>query len=279
VVVIGGGSAGLQAALTLGRMRFDVAVVDAGSPSNAPAHAIGGLLGAHDVAPLDLLATGREQLAELPSVRLIAGEATRVDPGSVTLADGTGLRARAIVLATGADYTLPDVPGLAGRWGTSVIHCPFCHGWEARDSRIGLLVANEEHATHLVPLLSRLSEDLETFDAIAEVRDGLQIVRPDGTEAERDVLFVAAPGKPRDAAFAHLPLERTGPGLLVTGDFGHTSVEGIYAAGDLIATAPSVAQAIATGQRAAVGVTRDLAAPGPAPPARAPPPRPASGGC
>src|SRR5262249_49463489 len=78
VVVIGGGSAGLQAALTLGRMRFGVTVIDAGRPSNAPAHAIGGLLGAHDLAPLELLATGREQLAELPSVELIEGEATHV---------------------------------------------------------------------------------------------------------------------------------------------------------------------------------------------------------
>jgi thioredoxin reductase len=261
VVVIGGGSAGLQAALTLGRMRFDVAVVDAGNPSNAPAHAIGGLLGAHDVAPLDLLATGREQLAELPSVHAIAGEATHVEPGAVTLADGTELSTRAVVLATGADYAIPDVPGLAERWGTSVIHCPFCHGWESRDSRIGLLVASEDHATHMVPLLSRLSADVVMFDAIAELRGDLVVVLPDGTEVERDVLFVAAPPTPRDAAFAHLQLERTGPGLFVTDDFGRTSVESIYAAGDLVATAPSVAQAIATGQRAAVGVTRDLAAP------------------
>lgn len=261
VVVIGGGSAGLQAALTLGRMRFGVAVVDAGSPSNAPAHAIGGLLGAHDVAPLELLERGRAQLAELPTVEVIAGEATRVEPDAVTLADGTTLTARAVVLATGADYAVPDVPGLAERWGTSVIHCPFCHGWEARDARIGLLVAGEEHAGHLVPLLSRLSADIATFDEIAELRGDLLVVLPDGSEVERDVLFVAAPPTPRDAAFAHLGLERTGANLLVVDDFGHTTVPGISAAGDLVATAPSVAQAIATGQRAAVGVTRDLMAP------------------
>ena len=261
MVVVGGGSAGLQAALTLGRMRFGVVVVDAGRPSNAPAHAIGGLLGAHDLAPLDLLATGRAQLAELPSVDLIEDEATHLEPGRVTLAGGTQLTTRAIVLATGADYAVPDVPGLAERWGTSVIHCPFCHGWEARDSRIGLLVASEEHATHLVPLLSRLSADLQTFDAIAEIRGDLELVLPDGTTVERDVLFVAAPPALRDAAFAQLQLERTGPGLLAVDDFGHTSIPVISAAGDLVATAPSVAQAIATGQRAAVGVTRDLAAP------------------
>ncbi|HEV2786719.1 MAG TPA: FAD-dependent oxidoreductase, partial [Solirubrobacteraceae bacterium] len=78
VVVVGGGSAGLQAALTLGRMRLDVVVVDAGEPSNAPAHAIGGLLGGHELSPLELLETGRAQLAELPSVRLVDGEVTHV---------------------------------------------------------------------------------------------------------------------------------------------------------------------------------------------------------
>jgi thioredoxin reductase (NADPH) len=246
-------------------MRFAVVVVDAGEPSNAPAHAIGGLLGAHELAPAALLATGRAQLAELPSVRLVAGEAASVAPDRrVTLADGTGLSARAVVLATGADYAVPEVPGLAELWGTSVIHCPFCHGWESRDSRIGLLAASEEHAAHLVPLLSRLTADLEVFDAVTGLRaehGALRaVVLPDGSEVERDVLFVAAPPAPRDAAFAGLGLGRGKAGLLAADDFGRTSAAGVYAAGDLVSTAPSVAQALATGQRAAVGVTRDLTA-------------------
>ncbi len=74
------------------------------------------------------------------------------------------------------------------------------------------------------------------------------------------MLFVAAPPTPRDAAFARLALERTGPGLVVTDEFGRTSVAGVYAAGDLVTPAPAVVQALATGQRAAVGVTRDLSA-------------------
>jgi thioredoxin reductase (NADPH) len=265
VVVVGGGSAGLQAALTLGRMRFDVVVVDAGQPSNAPAHAIGGLLGAHEVGPLDLLATGRAQLAELPSVRLLDGEVTRVDGDrSATLADGTTVAGRAVVLASGAHYAIPDVPGMRDLWGTSVIHCPFCHGWEVRDTRVGLLAAGEEHARHLVPLLRRLTADLEVFDAVADVRaqDGslAAVVLPDGTEVARDVLFVAAPPALRDAAFTHLALERTDAGLLAIGPFGRTSSDGIFAAGDLVTPAPAVVQALATGQRAAVGVTRDLTA-------------------
>jgi thioredoxin reductase len=264
VVIIGGGSAGLQAALTLGRMRFDVVVVDAGGPSNAPAHAIGGLLGAHDLAPLDFLANGRAQLAELPSVTLVEGEATQVEADlTVTLGDGTEIGPGALVLATGADYALPDVPGLAGLWGTSVIHCPFCHGWEARDARIGVLVASEEHAAHVPPMLGRLSADLQIFEAIADVRahDGALIVTPaDGPEVERDVLFVAAPPKPRDAAFAHLPLERNEAGALVVDMFGRTAVDGVYAAGDLVPGPQAVVQALATAQRAAVGVTRDRSA-------------------
>ena len=86
------------------------------------------------------------------------------------------------------------------------------------------------------------------------------VVLPDGTEVARDVLFVAAPPRPRDAAFAHLSLERTGPELLVIDAFGRTAVDGVYAAGDLVSAAPAVVQALATGQRAAVGVTRDLSA-------------------
>jgi thioredoxin reductase len=266
VVVVGGGSAGSQAALTLGRLRFDVLLVDAGHPSNAPAHAIGGLLGAHDLAPLELLATGRAQLAELPSVETVAGEVARVEAdGVATLADGRSVTARAVLLATGMDYAFPDLPGVAGLWGTSVVHCPFCHGWESRDARIGLLAASEEHAGHLVPMLRRLSADVEVFDALAGVRgeggDLRAVVLPDGTEVARDVLFVAAPPTPRDAAFAHLALERTDAGQLATDAFGRTSLPRIYAAGDLVATAPAVVQALATGQRAAVGVTRDLATP------------------
>ncbi len=260
VVIVGGGSAGLQAALTLGRMRLAVTVLDTGRPSNAPAHAIGGLLGQHDRAPLDLLSLGRRQLAELPSVTLSDAEAARVDPGAVTTRDGT-IAARAVVLATGADYVRPDIPGLEQLWGDTVIHCPFCHGWEARDQRIGLLAADADHAGHLLPLLARLSADVEVItDATALTStDGRlrSVLTADGREVERDVLFVAAPPRLRDAAFAHLGLERNGP-LLKVGDFGMTSVPGVFAAGDLAVPAPSVAQAIASGQRAAVGVVREL---------------------
>jgi thioredoxin reductase (NADPH) len=264
VVVVGGGSAGLQAALTLGRMRFAVVVVDEGRPSNAPAHAIGGLLGAHETSPLALLATGRAQLAELPSVRLLDGAVASVAADrTVTLDGGTPIAARAVVLATGMDHAVPALAGLDGLWGNAVAHCPFCHGWEARDGRIALLSTGEEHESHLLPLLGRLSADVQVFRELAGVRaegDALRaVVLPDGSEVARDALFVAAPPTPRDAAYAHLGLATNELGQLVVDELGRTSAEGIYAGGDIVASAPSVAQAVASGQRAAIGVVRDLA--------------------
>jgi thioredoxin reductase len=125
-----------------------------------------------------------------------------------------------------------------------------------------VLADSEGRAEHLAPLLRRLSADVQVFDAVSALRaqDGAlgALVLPDGTEVARDVLFVAAPTTPRDAAFAHLGLERTASAQLAIDPFGRTSAEGIYAAGDLVATAPAVVQALATGQRAAVGITRDL---------------------
>jgi thioredoxin reductase len=110
-----------------------------------------------------------------------------------------------------------------------------------------------------------LSGDVEVFDALTALRaqDGVlrAVVLPDGREVERDVLFVAAPPAPRDAAVAALGLARTATGQLTVDDVGRTSAAGVYAAGDLVATAPAVVQALASGQRAAVGVTRDLTAP------------------
>jgi thioredoxin reductase (NADPH) len=116
----------------------------------------------------------------------------------------------------------------------------------------------------MLPLFARLSDDVETFDALAGVRadaGALRITLADGSDVERDVLFVAAPPVPRDAAFAHLSLERNEAGALVVDMFGRTAVEGVYAAGDLVPGPQAVVQALATGQRAAVGVTRDLTLP------------------
>lgn len=195
VVVIGGGVAGLSAALTLGRALRSVLVVDAGSPRNAPAAGAHNLLGNEGINPLDLVEKGRAE-ARSYGAQIITGAATDVSgsvesgfsvtltrddaaeasagsPGSADSQPSTAavaltagslephetVRARRIVLATGAVDTLPDIPGLAERWGHDVIHCPYCHGYEVRGGRIGVL-ASDSMWLHKAKLIRQWSDDV-----------------------------------------------------------------------------------------------------------------------
>src|SRR3954453_17594292 len=142
-VVVGGGPAGLSAALVLGRARKRVLVLDSGRPANAvAAGSIGGLLGQSGVAPFELRTAGREQLGEHPNVEFrdvaVVG-ARRLAAGfAVTLGDGSTIHTRALLLAHGLRYDPPALPGIDQLWGRSVFHCPFCDGWEVRERRLGL---------------------------------------------------------------------------------------------------------------------------------------------
>lgn len=144
VIVIGGGAAGLSAALTLGRARRDTLVLDEGRQSNLAAPTNGGLLGHDGVAPAAYYATAQAELAAYGTVERRAtsvSHATREEDGTFTLttSDGACERARRLVVATGTDYRYPDVPGIAPRWGGAAFHCPFCHGWEVRGEPLGVL--------------------------------------------------------------------------------------------------------------------------------------------
>ncbi|MBO4273856.1 FAD-dependent oxidoreductase [Microbispora triticiradicis] len=163
VIVIGGGAAGLSGALALARARRPVLVVDDGRPRNAPASHVHNYLGREGTPPGELLAAGRAEVAayggEITDGRV--ARAAREDDGRflVTLDDGRALRARRLLLATGLADELPDVPGLAGRWGRDVLHCPYCHGWEVRDRRIGVL-ATGPHAVHQACLWRQWTDDV-----------------------------------------------------------------------------------------------------------------------
>src|SRR4051794_14190765 len=141
-VVVGGGPAGLSAALVLGRARRNVLVLDSGRPANAPAHAVGGLLAQSDVSPLELRRAGREQLAAHANVDVREDAVVDVDAlgegFAVRLGDGGAVRARTLVLAHGLRYDPPPLPGVDKLWGRSVFHCPFCDGWEVRDRPIAV---------------------------------------------------------------------------------------------------------------------------------------------
>ena len=293
-IVVGGGAAGLSAALVLGRARLRTLVVDAGQQSNLPATGIGGLLGHDGRAPADLYAAGRAELERYPSVEVrtatvVDGEP--IDGGfRLVLTDGSAPVARRLLLATGMDYRRPDVPGVAERWGRSVFHCPFCHGWEVRGEPLGVLDRGPT-AVHRVILLRTWSDDVTLYadgpaglaaDEVDHLRTagvaieerpvvGLQGPAPDlaavvldgGTERTCHGLLVAVTLHQRDGLAARLGLHGEEVGLaadaLAVDPLHHASVPGVFVAGDATGAMPSVVNAMAAGSNAAAMVVRDLA--------------------
>ncbi|MGW1990456.1 NAD(P)/FAD-dependent oxidoreductase [Embleya sp. NPDC001921] len=172
-VVIGGGAAGLNGALMLARSRRSVVVIDSGSPRNAPAEGVHGLLGLDGTPPAELLHRGREEVRRYGGL-VVTGRVISAAPATapasaegdprftVTLADGRTLRGRRLLVATGLRDELPDIPGLAAHWGHGVVHCPYCHGWEVRDEPIGIPAVGPASVHHAL-LFRQLTDDLVYF--------------------------------------------------------------------------------------------------------------------
>src|SRR4051794_2577777 len=162
VIVIGGGAAGLNGALALVRARRRVLVIDSGEPRNARAGHVHNYLGREGTPPGELVALGRAEVAGYGGEFLagaVAGAVRDDDGFTVTLADGATVGGRRLLVTTGLVDELPDVPGLAQRWGRDVLHCPYCHGWEVRDQAIGVL-ATGPMAVHQALLFRQLSDDV-----------------------------------------------------------------------------------------------------------------------
>ena len=294
-IVVGGGAAGLSAALVLGRARQRTLVVDAGEQSNRPAHGIGGLLGQDGRPPDAFYAAVREELATYPSVELRSGEVVGGecrDGGVVLDLAGGGREAtRRVLLATGMDYRRPALPGIEERWGRSVFHCPFCHGWEVRDRLLGVLDRGATGAQRAL-LLRVWSDDVTLYsDGPAELDPGDSArLRAAGVDVdERPVAGLRGPGDTLTAVAFEDGTERRCGGLLVpvilhqrseladqlgavltsvgpvvadaveVDESFHSSVPGVSAAGDVSGRMPSVANAIAAGSSAAAMIVHGLA--------------------
>lgn len=172
VVVVGGGAAGLSAAVTLGRALRSVLVVDAGEPRNAPAAGVHGFLSRDGINPKELLALGRAEASQY-GAHIVEGDAVAArstaaptvgsEPAfEVDLADGRTVRARRLLVTTGLVDKLPDVDGLRERWGRDVLHCPYCHGWEVRNKVIGIL-GSVPMALHQTLLFRQWSPNITLF--------------------------------------------------------------------------------------------------------------------
>jgi thioredoxin reductase len=267
-VVVGGGVAGLSAALVLGRARRRTLVLDRGGQSNRASAHVGGLLGQDGTPPRELYELARAQVAAYEAVALRDAEAVDAraegDGFAVVLGDGGGeVRTRALVLATGMDYEVPDVPGFAELWGGAVFHCPFCHGWEVRERPVAVYGAGEV-ADRQAALLAAWTDDVTVVDpgdvAGLRVEDGaLQaLVRRDGSEVRCDAVLVHAPLRRRDALPERLGLALTDAGLVAVDGQARTSVPGVYAAGDLAVAPQQVAIALGSGHLAGIVATREL---------------------
>jgi thioredoxin reductase len=175
VVVVGGGAAGLSGAVALARSRRSVLVVDAGDPRNAPAGHVHNFLTRDGTPPAEIYASGRAEVTryggqvETGRVTTLCrdGDRFRVQIGPRTVT------ARRLLIATGLRDELPDVPGLAARWGIDVLHCPYCHGWEVRDQRIGIL-ATGPTAVHQALLFRQLSPHVTLLQHTGPVPDDQQ---------------------------------------------------------------------------------------------------------
>jgi thioredoxin reductase len=291
---VGAGAAGLSAALVLGRARRRTLVVDAGDQSNRPAHGIGGLLGHDGRPPADFYASGRDELAEYPAVQLRSGEVVRGERDGAAfvleLADGSRETACRVLLATGMEYRFPTLPGITERWGRSVFHCPFCHGWEVRDQMLGVLDRGTPAVRRAlllrvwsddVTLLCDGASELEEEDAerlsaggvtVDERRvDGLRgaddsltsVVFDDGDERRCDALLVPVRLHQRSALAEQLGANLADPGPVVADavevdEKFQTSMPGLFAAGDLSGQMPSVANSVAAGSTAAAMIVHEL---------------------
>jgi thioredoxin reductase/SAM-dependent methyltransferase len=294
VVVIGGGAAGLSAALNLGRVRRSVVVVDAGQPRNAPAAHMHGYLGHEGLPPLELLRAGRTEV-ERYGVRLVEGEAARTTGDAirgftVELTDGRLLHGRHVLVTTGLVDELPAIDGLAERWGRDVVHCPFCHGWEVRDRPI-VVVGTNGGGTHAAQVFHTLSDDITVVvhdgvgpspaDAAALTALGIAVrtgpvaevvvtddavtgVRlVDGTVVPAEAVVVRGRMVARSSVLISLGLEAVeGPmGVTIEADpMGATATPGVWVAGNVTDLAANVVMSAASGARTAGAIHAALLA-------------------
>jgi len=287
-VIVGGGAAGLSAALVLSRARRRVAVVGAGAPRNAPAAHMHGFLSRDGLSPHDLLAIGRKEVDGYGG-RLIDDRVTGIDPDPgtgfhVALADGPTLSTRRVLVSTGLRDELPDIAGVRERWGQDLLHCPYCHGYEVRDQPLAVLGGTPDAVAH-AQLVRQWSADVVLFphtDVLTadqrhqlaargigvvdgSVRrlvvdddrlSGVQL--DDGRVVRRAAVFVRPRLVPNNGLLLALGCAVDDRGWVVTDAAGRTTVSGVWAAGNAVNPRAQVITAAGEGSAAAIALNADL---------------------
>ena len=284
VVIVGGGSAGLSAALLLGRSRRRVLVSDTGKTRNAVAHESHGFFTRDGTAPAELVRIAREQLRPYETVELhsvgVKSAKAQSKGFEIKLDDETRIACRKLLLATGVVDEMPEIEGFKELWGKCIFHCPYCHGWEVRDQPLALFGGIE-----LAELLKGWSDDLvlctdgatlsedetrllsKNNIAIREERivrvEGKNgqlenIVFANGETLARKAIFIRPKQHQHSVLAKQLGCEFTDFGTVKVDDFGQTSVPGVYAGGDMTHAMQHISFAVSRGALAAVGINRAL---------------------
>jgi thioredoxin reductase len=289
VVIIGGGAAGLSAALVLSRARRTVLVVDAGRPRNAPATHMHGYLSRDGMPPAELLAAGRDEVTGYGGEILARTVADLVPDGDkgfwVLLDDGQRISTRRLMVTTGLRDELPDVPGLSERWARDVLHCPYCHGHEVRDQPLGV-IGGTPGAVRYAQIVRQWTHDLVYFTPpgvltalertellaravgvvegtvdhlVIDEADRLRGVQmDDGRVIPRHTLFVPPRFVPHHDLLLGLGATVDPNGWVDVDLTGRTSVPGVWAAGNVVDPRAQVITAAGTGSAAAIALNADL---------------------
>jgi thioredoxin reductase len=290
VVIVGGGPAGLSAALVLGRCRRQVLLCDAGHPRNARSSALHGYLTRDCTPPLELLRLGRAELLAYgiePCLATVTELACIDDGFEATLDSGEKIRARAALIATGVRDHVPDIPGIDECYGVTVHHCPYCDGWEERDKTIavigrgtsgaGLALSLKTWTRHVAlctngPALIRgtdrrklADESIAVYSArIVRVEHEERAVRAvvlgNNTTVPCDAIFFTAGQSPQCDLAMRLGCETNKSGVVRTGILGQTHVPGLYVVGDASRDVQFVVVAAAEGAKAGVAINKALQA-------------------
>lgn len=289
-VIIGGSNAGLSAALSLGRSLRNILIIDDGKPCNLKTPHSHNFLTNDGKTPGEITSAAIEQIKKYPTVTFLEGFAAKaVKTGTgfnVTTASGEEFNCRKLILATGIKDIMPQIAGFAECWGKSIIHCPYCHGYEARNGKTGILM-NGEHAFELAKMVYNLTKDLTLFtNGHAEFSDvqittlnkhGIRIVEKQVQEINhnngeiRGLVFSDGTEDPLNALYArvqfkqscNIPLdlgcEFTEHGYIKTDMFQNTGIKGLFACGDNSNMMRSIAHSVAAGNLASAMANREMA--------------------
>jgi thioredoxin reductase len=292
VVIVGGGPAGLSAALVLGRCRRSVLVCDTGRPRNYAAHAMHGYLSRDGMPPSEFLAIARRELeqygtVQLRNIEVIAAECRPDSRFDVTLGGGESLRARKLLIATGVRDKVPAIDGFAEMYGRSVFHCPYCDGWEVRDAPLAiygrgargyglsleltgwsrdLVLCTDGPSEIAADEQARLGRNGITLreDPVArlEGEDGMlsHVVFASGERLARRALFFSTGQSQQSDLSLRLGCEINDKGTVRTGKYEATHLSGLYVAGDASRAVQWVVVAAAEGAEAAFAINTDLIA-------------------